>query len=61
MASQEFDHTGLGATARGTSPGSHREETDGPAYHLVDGSQDVQRGVLQALGVSQPWPQSRFL
>nr|XP_048286459.1 membrane-spanning 4-domains subfamily A member 3 isoform X1 [Myodes glareolus] len=53
MASQEFDHTGPGASGRSTSPGSHREETDGPAYHLLDGSQDVQRGVLQALGALQ--------
>ncbi|KAM7329935.1 membrane-spanning 4-domains subfamily A member 3 [Alexandromys fortis] len=53
MASQEFDHTGLGTSARGTSPGSHREETDGSGYHLLDGSQDVQRGVLQALGAIQ--------
>ncbi|KAK7796046.1 hypothetical protein U0070_015988 [Myodes glareolus] len=53
MASQEFDHTGPGASGCSTSPGSHREETDGPAYHLLDGSQDVQRGVLQALGALQ--------
>lgn len=62
MASQGFDNTGLGTSEGGTSPGSHeREDTDGSVYQLLDGPSDVQRGVLQALGVSLPLSQSWFI
>lgn len=54
MASHGFDNTGLGTSAGGTSPGSHKQEvTDGSANQLLDGPSDAQRGVLQALGAIQ--------
>jgi hypothetical protein len=56
MASQESHNTGLGISAGGTSSGRHMkpEETGGSVYQPLDESRHVQRGVLQALGVSQP-------
>lgn len=62
MASHGFDNTGLGTSAGGTSPGSHKQEvTDGSANQLLDGPSDAQRGVLQALGVGLPASPSWFI
>lgn len=54
MASQEFHSTGLGISAGATSPGRHMkpEETHDSVYRPLDEMHHVQRGVLQALGVS---------
>lgn len=57
MASQGLDNAGLGTSAGHVN----QEETDGSGYQLLDGSRDVQRGALQALGVSQPLSQGRFV
>ncbi|XP_059100120.1 LOW QUALITY PROTEIN: membrane-spanning 4-domains subfamily A member 3 [Peromyscus eremicus] len=49
MASQGLDNAGLGTSAGHVN----QEETDGSGYQLLDGSRDVQRGALQALGAIQ--------